>query len=240
MKKTGADLFFKLEGENISSRSFKKAIDSFLGYIENLSSQLREEKRLNWIISVEPGSICFKLHPDSHVPAIISSVQNGIRQIAQKDERPAYYSNEILTHLKTLTRLTKWKISGIKRIAIISNGTEQEMTKTMATNIESILKVQREEYGSFEGTLKIISAVAGLHFQLYEFVHGRAIRCWMDEQLTQKALKAFNKRVYVFGLIQYSKGGIPGSIKVEDLRELKEEKDLPSANDVLGILKDLS
>jgi len=238
MKETKLDLFLKLEGEQISTGSFKKAIDNFFGFIEKLSIQL-EEKTVSpqWIVSVEKGSICLKLHPEFPAPELIANIKTGVNQISQKDERPPYYSNEILTNLKALALLPKWKKSGIKGVYIITDDKEIEMSPSVCTNIISILKIQREEFGSFEGTLKIISAVQGLHFQIYEFVHNRAIKCLMDERLVQKALGAFNKRVSVYGIIKYSKGGIPGSIHVQDLRIFKDEEELPSANDVLGILK---
>ena len=240
-------LSLKLDGERIYSTAFKKAVDHFFAFVDKLSIQLGDKNRpARWIISVDKGSICLGLHPELApeqtigFPDLIKEIETGINQISKKDVRPSYYSNEMLSDLKALAKLPTQKNSGIKGIYIIPNGNEIEVTSSVRTNIDSILKIQREEFGSFEGTLKIISAVQGLHFQIYEFVHDRAIKCLMDERITQEALRAFNKRVYVFGLIRYSKGGIPGEIQVQDLHVLRDEKELPTANEVLGILKDIN
>jgi hypothetical protein len=247
MKQEKPHLFLKLDGEKISSSAFKKAIDHFFSFVDKLSIQLSDKNRpARWIISVKKGSICLGLHPESTTeqtigfPGLIKEIETGINQISKKDERPSYYSNEVLSDLNALAKLPMQKNSGIKGIYIIPNGNEMEVSSSMKTNIDSILKIQREEFGSFEGTLKIISIVQGLHFQIYEFVHDHAIKCLMDEKILGEALRAFNKRVYVFGLIRYSKGGIPSEIQVKDLRVLRDENELPTANEVLGILKDIN
>lgn len=247
MEQDETHLSLKIDGERISSTAFKKAIDHFFSFVDKLSIQLSEKNRpARWIISVKKGSICLGLHPESATEqmigfrGLIKEIETGINQISNKDARPSYYSNDVLSDLKALAKLPTQKSTGIRGIYIIPNGNEIEVSSSVRTNIDSILKIQREEFGSFEGTLKIISIVQGLHFQIYEFVHEHAIKCLMDEKILEEALRAFNKRVYVFGLVRYSKGGIPSEIQVQALRVLRDEDELPTANDVLGILKDIN
>jgi hypothetical protein len=247
MKQEKKDLIFKLDGEKISSSAFKNAVENFFGIVDKVSAQLIEKKHaLRWIVSVEKGCICLGLHPDVspdeqfRASELIETIETGINDVSQKDERPPYFSNEILSNLKALTELPKKEKTGIKGIYVTSNGNKMEIGSAIQNNIDSILKIQREEFGSFEGTLKIISALGGLHVQIYEFVHDHPVKCLMNEEIIKKALGAFNKRVYVFGLIRYSKGGFPKDIRVYDLRILRDEGSLPTANDVLGILKDIN
>ncbi len=240
MEKKSPGLSFKLDGDRISSRAFKKGVDKFLGIVEDITQQFPDEKRPKWIVFVEPGCICLKLRPELPAPQIIAALGNGITQVSLRDDRPPYFSDNMLRNLGALTALSRPKDSGIKGVRISYNGQEVEMGKAIREHVNSIMKIQGEEYGSVEGTLKIVSAVPRLHFQIYEAVNDHSIACIIDDSMTRDALNAFDKKVCVFGLIHYMKGGIPKNIHVQELRVFKNEDELPSADEVLGILKSVN
>ena len=66
---------------------------------------------------------------------------------------------------------------------------------------------------------------------------GKSILCYFKEENVDDVLSAFRKRVSVYGLIMYKSHGEPYSLKVEQFRVFKDKEDLPTANDVLEILK---
>ena len=62
-----------------------------------------------------------------------------------------------------------------------------------------------------------------------------SVRCYFNEDNVDDYVKAFRKRVAVYGEIRYRKDGVPVSISVQDFRVLREAHELPSASDVKGI-----
>jgi hypothetical protein len=94
-----------------------------------------------------------------------------------------------------------------------------------------------KDYGGLEGKLEILNKRKKLHFVICDFINDKPVRCNFSEELMNKALACFGKRVYVFGLIKYKKNGEPISIEVEKFKAFKTEKELPTALELLGIYK---
>jgi len=238
------NLALELKGDRISTRSFKKAMENFFNFVDDISSQMTEKRRpFRWNVNVRKGSILLNIAPEPRkediprIPKIINEIEKGIGMIG-KGERPINYTDETLSYLRELATTIAPKEKGINKINIFTNGNKNELTTKVIPQIDSMLLIRREDFGSFEGKLEVISTRGGYHFNLYEFINDYPIKCIFKEDMIEKVLKAFGKRAYVFGLITYKKGGIPSSIHVEKLRVFREKHEIPAAKDVLGILKE--
>lgn len=237
-------LALELTGDRISTRNFKNAIENFFSFVDDVSSQMTEKRRpFRWNVNFKEGSILLNLIPDPRkediprIPKIINEIENGIGMIG-RGERPINYTDETLSYLRELAITITPKEKGINKINIFTNGNKNELTTKVIPQIDSMLLIRREDFGSFEGKLEVISTRGGYHFNLYEFINDYPIKCIFKEDMIGKVLKAFGKRAYVFGLIKYKKGGMPSSIHVEKLRVFREKHEIPAAKDVLGILKE--
>jgi hypothetical protein len=62
------------------------------------------------------------------------------------------------------------------------------------------------------------------------------VRCYFPEELLPAVFDTFRKRVEVSSVIHYRKNGTPVSIEVEQILGLPDDSELPSAEDVRGIL----
>lgn len=85
----------------------------------------------------------------------------------------------------------------------------------------------------------MLSVQGGTSIAVVDPLNDRAVRCWVNDDLFDEAYKAFRKRdarVSVTGLIHYRKDGQPNSIEVDELSVFPERSDLPSADEVHGIL----
>ncbi len=85
--------------------------------------------------------------------------------------------------------------------------------------------------------MRVISERKSLRFFVDDDLTSKSIACYFKEENINDVLSAFRKRVSVYGLIMYKSHGEPYSLKVERFRVLKDKDDLPTINDVLGILK---
>lgn len=239
------NLSLELKGKNITSVKFKSAIDSFFNFVDGITYKFSEkEKPFKWIISVEKGSIRINLSPKleqkeiSFLPNIVEEINTGLNIINQERTRPEYYTDEILTHIKSLaSTISAPGLEGISDIIIHTNGRKNKLAPDVIKNIDSILSEIREDYGSFEGKIELISSRGGFHFNLYNLHTNKHVKCIFRKEDTGKILNLFGKPVYVFGLIKYKKSGIPISIQLREIHPLSKREDIPSAKNVLGILK---
>jgi len=237
-------IVLELEGKKITAERFKLAIKAFFGFIDELANQVtKKRKAIRWIVSVEPGSINLRASPElpKPNPSLLSTlfeiIDNGINIIENKDERPPYFSDEALTSIKELASVIDIKNRELDHIRIWTNGNKNILSFKTVENINSILKIHREELGSIEGKLQVISERRGFHFIVYDSLKDRPVRCYFDNKDIEKILTAFGKRVYVFGLIKYRKEQEPFSIQVKDFRIFPSQDELPTAKDVRGILR---
>jgi hypothetical protein len=239
-------LALKIEGDKISYSKFQIAINSFFRLIDEISANITQKRKpILWDIDVAQGSISLFLCPEAKIedfpflPKILTTIEHGINSINERDERPDNFTDKALEEIRNLAKIIDPPSSrGIRSIRVFVNGNKTDITTKAIGNIDSILQIRREEMGSFEGRLEVISARRGFHFIVYEFVKNRPIICNFKQELIEKILSAFGKRVYVFGLVRYRKGGIPYSIQVEKLRILHSKDEFLPSKNVLGILKD--
>lgn len=95
------------------------------------------------------------------------------------------------------------------------------------------------DYGSVEGYLEMLSIRGGPHIGVREQIHGRTVRCDIaDEEVERTAYRAFRRRVIVSGLVGYRKGEdfTPARIAVDHVEEIPADSELPTEEDVYGIL----
>ena len=98
--------------------------------------------------------------------------------------------------------------------------------------------IKYRDYGSIEGKLQVISVRKNLKFVVYDDLSDQPVKCYFKSGITEEVVSAFDKRVSVYGLIMYKSQGEPYSVRVEQLKVFKEQDELPTINDVLGIMKD--
>jgi len=238
-------LIFELEGKKITVEKFEKAFNSFLDMIDEISIQVTKKKKpFFWYISVNRGSISLNLIPEvkkeedvQNIPIVLKSIEEGIDIINLQEQRPAHYSDEALKALRNLASIIEPNEKGINHIRVIINGSKKELKTKAIGNIDVILKTSKEEIGSIEGKLHVISDRKGLHVMVYDVLNERPIRCNFDPDLLDEILGAFGKRVYVFGSIKYIEEGKPQSIEIKNIRIFPEKDKLTKAKEVRGILR---
>ncbi len=206
-------------------------------------SAIGKEDKIQWVVDVKPGSANIIATPISNngsldiVTIAVNAIESGIVSIEESSQRPEHFSDSALRKIYELATIADPKDSGLTDVNILFNQNRRLISKHTAANIDKIMGVKYHDYGSVEGKLRVISERKSLRFFVVDDFTGKSILCYFKEENVDDVLSAFRKRVSVYGLIMYKSHGEPYSLKVEQFRVFKDKEDLPTANDVLEILK---
>lgn len=108
---------------------------------------------------------------------------------------------------------------------------------TIASAIREEGRSDYTDYGTIEGRLETIQESYGnLQFFIRDMILRQRVRCYFPEELLSEVFSNFRKRVEVSGLIHYRKSGAPISIEAEHIIPLPDDSELPTAEEVRGIL----
>lgn len=92
--------------------------------------------------------------------------------------------------------------------------------------------------GTIEGYLEAIQDKNGtLQLRVRDAPLRQLVTCYIPDEMLSDVFALFRKRVEVTGLIHYRRNGIPISIEVGHFEPLPDDSELPTADDVLGLLK---
>lgn len=72
-------------------------------------------------------------------------------------------------------------------------------------------------------------------FNIRDVLTGARVPCRLSKDQLEEAQAAVGRRAAVSGRVRYSPTGKPQTINVEQIRHLREQKDLPQFKDLAGI-----
>jgi len=235
----------KLEGEKITSDKLRNSIGAFYGFVDEVASEISgRRKPIRWIVRVRKGCIVLVNEPEivgqlspKVTTTIFETIEKGIDSLEREAQRPNFFSDRALEYLQELASIPKVRgTNGLTGIRISVDRKPHNLTTHTVANVDSLLGVYSQAFGSIEGKLSTLSERGGFKFIVYDSLTDKPIRCIITEEMILEATRAFGKRVYVFGMINYDKYGVPKSIKVQELKMFEEEKKLPTAFEICGIL----
>ena len=171
-------------------------------------------------------------HEGGAVPSGIKALQTGNKQI------PKLFTREAVKAVKTLGSIQDLRGKDITAVKIRSMSEKASVTPQMVVAADALITGQRQSYGSVEGKLQTITERGGFRFVVYDSLYDHRVDCFIDEELTEKAVASFRHRVRVSGLVQYDRAGDPVSVKADSIYAFRPNEDLPSVHQMRGILKE--
>lgn len=181
----------------------------------------------------QPGR---KSVPAAVMPRISKALTGGIKSLGERATRPKHFSDTALMKLRELARLTSPETPAVK----VSNGTGSAITLSsrLVENVEAVLAPELESIGTVEGLLEGLITHGKSRFLIFDPITGRQVVCYFGGRIDwQDVHRAYGRRVAATGLIRARRSGEKVSITVSSLVVLPADSELPSAADVLGILK---
>lgn len=229
-------------GDDLSPNEFIMAIRNFLGYVAEITeAQKGDGAEIKWTVRVHEGSALIGVEPDPSAPKsrlamIYKKAIHGPTALAHGNIEDTGLSEKAIEHLKNLSNLAGKHQNG-KGVNLWVEKKPISISSGIAKVIGEDWRSDYYDFGTVEGRLEaILDAAGGLKIRVRDFLYPRAINCVVPESLINKVLDNFRRRVELEGRIHYRHNGTPISIEVEVIRELPEDDELPTADDVRGIM----
>lgn len=233
-------------GENLSPDRFMAAARAFFGYVQEITGMLSVDgERARWIVRVREGSALLAVDPSHGIDnptaqAIYARAERGMRELIAGDIEDSGLPEPALKHLRTLSEMTEAGPNKAPPVAIRLWVKRKPIVfePTIARTIRESWRADYNDYGTIEGRLETIQESYGtLQFYIRDAILRQRVRCYFPEELLPEVFERFRKRVEVSGVIHYRKNGTPVSIEAERIVGLPDDSELPTAEDVRGILR---
>jgi hypothetical protein len=238
-------LSLDLKGD-LSLDKFEKAVAAFFDLIKEVTKEaLTEKQRIRWTVTVRSGSAIVNAVPHfeesvaDQAKQILRAVPAGIRALESGAQAmPKMFTREAVRAVKILGGLRGMKGNDVTDVRIRSASVKSRITTKSVAAVDAMIGGQRQSYGAIEGKMQTITERGGFRFVVYDSLHDHRVDCFIEEDLMEKAVSNFRKRVRVSGLVQYDRAGDPVSIKVTEIYVFRPNIELPSVHEMRGIFKE--
>lgn len=229
-------------GDDLAPDEFLAAVRNFLGYVSEITTAQRGDGAdVTWTVKVREGSALVGVLPDTGAPLsrlgmIYRMAEYAPRAIARGDIAGAGISEKAVGHLRALSELAGKRENG-RGIHLWVKRRPVNIGPGIARAVREDWDTSYHDFGVVEGRLEGIRDASGsVRIAVKDFLYPRSVSCAVPESLLEVALQSFRKRVEVEGRINYRKDGTPISIEATSIDILPEDDELPSADDVRGIM----
>ena len=236
------DITLELDEDDITLPEFISALDHFVGLVKEVSRHVSPKHKYQWIVKIYSGSAGIGLSgkvgtvTQNDVGIVRQSILDGMTAL-EKGERHPGFSDKAIEHAIGLNRSFA-KRQRPARIRVWSqNITSKPVTKALEEGASKILEPIYEDYGSVEGRLEVVSGHGDLKVVIYDPLNNRPIKCELAEKDVQIALQSFMRRVEAYGRVHYRRDGLPVSVRVEKIVTFPSPEEIPSIDDMRGILR---
>ena len=244
-----ADIHLDVEGQ-VTLASLTRLVESwreFLGEIGKGVTGNPAKDAVRYVITeASGGSFALGVRPQpardsvpaSMMPRIARTVTSGIRELNQEAKRPRHFSDNALVKLRDLARLVGPETPSLR----VSNGRGRPVTlsPTMLAHVEAVLAPEVRSIGTIEGELEGLIIHGKKRFLLYDRLTGRQVVCYFGDSVSWEGLRdEFGKRMAVTGEIRSRRSGERASIDVSSYYVFPREDELPSADEVRGLLRNV-
>lgn len=233
-------------GANLSPDRFLAAARAFFGYVQEITNVVAASgESARWVVHVREGSALLGIEPGPQMsPEVIRAVyaraEKGARRLLEREIEEADLPEPALKYLRTLSEMTA---AGPNKAAPVPiriwvKKKPINLDPEIASAIRENWRADYNDFGTIEGRLETIQESYGsLQFFIRDAMLRQKVRCYFPEELLLEVFNSFRKRVEVSGVIHYRKNGAAVSIEAERIIGLPDDSELPTAEDVRGILR---
>ncbi len=227
----------ELDAPSVSLSVLVSAAGTLANLVNEVSRSVTRGEAVEWTVQVRAGSVVLPVRPQATPDTralLVRAVSDGLATVEERAERPPHFSDRALVQARALANL-----STDDHPVRIGNGHRiVRLTKAMVAHVDQVTGDAPPRIGTVEGRLDSVNVHGRPMFSIWERATGERVECVAGEGLTVEDLgAALGRRVAVRGRIRASKGGEKRRIDATDLHVFRSEQELPSADDVRGILR---
>lgn len=239
------ELRLMLDAPEVSLAQLVSASSIFAALLREVSCEYAgSERAVKWIVEVHRGSVTLPVKgrsmsdrlSDQAVPEIVAAVVGGIKTLSERPARPEYFNDQALREAKALANLVN---DDLPRIAVLNGAAEVNATRQLMTHVDQVIGEGRDSIGAIEGKLQALN----IHekpprFAIFDLLTDERVECYFGTNVElEEVLRGVGRRVAVSGIIKTRGTGERFSIDVRGLRVFPPESELPTPDDVRGILR---
>ncbi|MGA7761203.1 MAG: hypothetical protein WCA59_05605 [Candidatus Binataceae bacterium] len=197
----------------------------------------KQRESVKWIVSAArtkslelrvEGRLVNVRESPATVRTTVRQVVSGIKAISSRAKRPAHFSDIALEETRALANLAS--------ISLKNGRAPIPLDRKVAEHVDQLIAPRLTSVGTVVGTLEGLTIHGRRVFVIYEQLTGQRVECSFGPQFLDQALRGFGKRVSVYGRVRSRLTGEKVAIDVEEFEIFPPESELPSAEEVRGIL----
>lgn len=243
-----ADIHLGVEGQ-VTLAGLTRLVESWTDFLDEIGKSVTghpSARAVRYVVTeASGGSFTLRVRPQpasedvpAHViPRIAPTVISGIRELQRQAKRPRHFSDDALDKLRDLARLT-----GPETPTLTVNGGGRDdrpvaLSSEVLAHVEAVLTPAFRTIGTIEGELEGLIIHGRKRFLLYDRMAGRQVVCYFGDAVSWEEIRdLFGKRMAVTGEIRSRRSGERASINVSSYYVFPREEDLPSAEEVRGLI----
>lgn len=245
-----ADLHLRVEGR-VTLTSLTRIVESWTGFLDEVGRGVAgnpSKHAVRYMVTeASGGSFALGVQPQpaskdvpAHVmPQIARTVLSGLRELERGPKRPRHFSDDALDKLRDLARVAGPDIPSL----MVSDGGRDRrvaLSSDVLAHVEAVLTPAFHTIGTIEGELEGLILHGRKRFLLYDRLAGRKIDCYFGDFIAWEEIRdMLGKRIAVTGEIRSRRSGERASINVSSVYVFPRKEDLPSPDEVLGLLRNV-
>jgi hypothetical protein len=242
-----AGLLLRIEGEpkSITMSAFLIAVNNWVKVLADLDSGISGYPKgsLEWVVTdLATGSLQVAVASRSKLEDVDFGTEVeraqivGLRLLENEGLTPPYMTEAGIQSAKRMLKLIgNQGVTGL-RIVNPSDKEEVQLSARASAHIDQLLPVRQHSIGSVEGKLEMISVHGSKpQFLVYHHRTHKAVRCIFEEGMLDEVKDALGHRVIASGEVLLNAKDEPVRLKLERLRRLRSENELPSIAMITGI-----
>lgn len=175
--------------------------------------------------------------PSADFPSVVGrTVLRSTAAISNEGQRPDIVSDSAISHYSQLAASSQ----RIGEIAVYDGQSQVAINDTTLENIRKLTGPKTKSVGSVLGRLESISVHKNNEIRVWDENSGKPIRCTYPRELEEIVKATLRERVLVSGLVSYNALGQPISVGVRELVRYPAADELPSIEDVTGLIDDVT
>lgn len=237
------DLTFEIDGSEITPAKFRRGVNAFVGLLEALTHAVcKDDPQVEWRMKVKAGSnlvgaVAAAGANQLHVEKIQALFAKGLETFETRGQVPPIFTDTAVRHVRDLAALPATRPDDDTRVGLWVQRRRQEITPQIRETAKTSLDAGFDEVGTIEGRLSVVSERSEPHFVIYEPVWDKPVKCTVPESLLDQALELWRHRVAAHGLVHFRPDGVPTRIVADEIEVFPGDDDLPSLDQVEGILR---
>lgn len=164
----------------------------------------------------------------------------GLAQLDHVAEWPADYSMEALQAAQRLAQVLGDGVTGIVA-SIAGRQAIATITERVIANVKDLIGESHVVLGSVEGIMETVSLARNQRvFRVRDAVDRKSVACTFSPAQFEDVRNALGRRVLVSGKLCYSKQGQLVAVRAVETIRVLEDRQLPSADELMGIAPDFA